>query len=44
MGREPEGQLRFELPGSMAAVEPQDPSLPHDSVDPLHPIFYGLGY
>jgi beta-glucosidase len=33
---EPEGRLPFELPSSMAAVEAQDPSLPHDSVDPLY--------
>jgi beta-glucosidase len=40
----PQGRLPFELPRSMAAVEAQDPSLPHDSIDPLYPIFYGLRY
>jgi hypothetical protein len=41
---EPEGRLPFELPRSMPAVGAQDPSLPHDSVHPLYPIFYGRGY
>jgi beta-glucosidase len=40
----PRGRLPFELPSSMAAVEAQDPALPHDSENPLYPIFFGLHY
>jgi beta-glucosidase len=40
----PQGHLPFELPASMAAVEAQLPDAPHDSAQPLYPIFFGLGY
>ena len=40
----PEGRLPFELPASMAAVEAQQPDVPHDSANPLYPIFFGLSY
>jgi beta-glucosidase len=40
----PEGRLPFELPSSMAAVEAQQPDAPHDSENPLYPIFFGLRY
>jgi beta-glucosidase len=40
----PEGRLPFELPSSMAAVESQQPDAPHDSEQPLYPIFFGLRY
>src|SRR6185312_3132044 len=30
----PEGRLPFELPASMAAVEAQQPDVPHDSANP----------
>ena len=40
----PEGRLPFELPRSMEAVRAQKPDVPHDSVDPLFPIFYGESY
>jgi beta-glucosidase len=36
----PQGKLPFELPSSMAAVNAQMSELPHDSVQPLYPIFY----
>jgi beta-glucosidase len=32
------GRLPFELPSSMAAVEAQDPAVPHDSSKPLFPF------
>jgi beta-glucosidase len=35
------GKLPFELPSSMSAVEGQRPDTPHDSRDPLYPIFFG---
>jgi beta-glucosidase len=40
----PEGRLPFELPSSMAAVEAQQPDAPHDSGNPLYPIYFGLRY
>jgi beta-glucosidase len=40
----PQGRLPFELPSSMAAVEAQAEDAPHDSVEPLYPIHYGLTY
>jgi beta-glucosidase len=40
----PEGRLPFELPSSVAAVEAQQPDAPHDSENPLYPIFFGLRY
>jgi beta-glucosidase len=40
----PTGQLPFELPSSMAAVELQAPDAPHDSVDPVYPYGWGLAY
>ncbi len=40
----PEGKLPFELPRSMESVRKQRPDLPHDSGDPLFPIFAGLRY
>jgi beta-glucosidase len=36
--------LPFELPSSMAAVEAQSPSTPHDSKNPLFKIGYSLKY
>ena len=41
---QPEGRLPFELPSSMTAVESQQPDAPHDSAEPLYPIFFGLRY
>ncbi len=38
-----EGRLPFELPSSMEAVARQKADLPHDSADPLYPIFYRAG-
>ena len=35
------GKLPFELPSSMSAVEAQRPDTPHDSREPLYPIFFG---
>ena len=40
----PEGRLPFELPSSMTAVEAQQPDAPHDSENPLYPLFFGLRY
>lgn len=40
----PQGRLPFELPSSMAAVEAQAEDAPHDSVNPLYPIHFGLNY
>ena len=40
----PSGELPFELPSSMAAVEAQKPDLPHDSESPLFPFGHGLAY
>lgn len=40
----PVGRLPFELPSSMEAVEAQQPDTPHDSAQPLYPIFFGLHY
>ncbi len=40
----PRGHLPFELPSSMEAVEAQQPDTPHDSPQPLYPIFFGLRY
>lgn len=40
----PEGRLPFELPSSMAAVQMQQSGKPADSVAPLYPIHFGLGY
>ncbi|MGQ3046511.1 MAG: glycoside hydrolase family 3 N-terminal domain-containing protein [Niveispirillum sp.] len=41
---EPRGRLPFELPGSMAAVEGQDPARPDDSEAPLYGRGAGLTY
>ena len=38
-----EGRLPFELPRSMEAVRAQKTDVPHDSVEPLFPVFFGLG-
>jgi beta-glucosidase len=35
------GKLPFELPSSMRDVEAQLPDIPHDSHQPLYPIFFG---
>ncbi len=40
----PEGKLPFELPSSMDAVHAQLSDVPHDSKQPLYPIFFGLRY
>ncbi len=40
----PAGKLPFELPRSMDAVRKQRPGAPHDSGDPLYPIFSGKSY
>jgi len=39
----PRGQLPFELPSSMAAVEAQRPGAAADSADPLYPLGYRAG-
>ena len=41
---EPTGQLPFELPSSMAAVEAQHEDAPYDSENPLFPFGFGLRY
>jgi beta-glucosidase len=38
----PQGRLPFELPSSMAEVEAQSSSRPHDTAHPLYRIGYGL--
>jgi len=40
----PEGNLPFELPGSMEAVRQQKADLPYDSEAPLYPFGFGLCY
>ncbi len=40
----PQGKLPFELPRSMDAVRRQRSDTPHDSVDPLYPIFSAKNY
>ncbi|MDX6741570.1 glycoside hydrolase family 3 protein [Actinocorallia sp. A-T 12471] len=40
----PEGQLPFDLPSSMKAVEANRPDVPHDTADPLYPFGHGLTY
>jgi beta-glucosidase len=42
--RRPGGQLPFELPSSMEAVEAQAEDVPDDTVDPLFEHGYGLSY
>ena len=42
--RQPGGDLPFELPSSMAAVQTQLSDVPDDSADPLFPVGYGLEY
>lgn len=39
-----EGKLPFELPSSMAEVLAQKSDVPHDTLNPLYPIGYGLAY
>ena len=41
---QPEGNLPFELPSSMEAVENQYEDVPYDSKDPLYNYGYGLRY
>lgn len=40
----PKGQLPFELPSSMEAVEKQKTDVPYDSENPLYKFGYGLSY
>lgn len=40
----PKGQLPFELPSSMEAVEKQKTDVPYDSENPLYEFGYGLSY
>jgi beta-glucosidase len=40
----PKGRLPFELPRSMESVRKQRSDTPHDSGDPLYPIFSGKTY
>lgn len=37
----PRGRLPFELPSSMSDVEAELPDVPHDTRQPLYPIFFG---
>ncbi len=41
---EPEGNLPFDLPSSMAAVEANRPDVPFDTADPLFRFGHGLRY
>ena len=41
---QPRGKLPFELPSSMSDVEAQLPDAPHDTRQPLYPIFFGRAY
>ncbi len=38
----PEGKLPLELPSSMQAVNAQKSDVPHDTLQPLYPIHFGL--
>ncbi|MFT3889342.1 MAG: glycoside hydrolase family 3 N-terminal domain-containing protein [Arachnia sp.] len=40
----PRGQLPFDLPRSMRAVEDSRPDVPFDTADPLFPFGHGLSY
>jgi beta-glucosidase len=40
----PGGHLPLELPSSMQEVEAQLPDAPHDTPNPLYPIFFGRRY
>jgi beta-glucosidase len=40
----PTGQLPFELPSSLEAVERQRSDVPTDSENPLFPLGFGLSY